>query len=461
MGSNIVPPDLLFGRIRDNGLRLIRLAHEAGFNKLRVWGGGIILPGDMYELADELGIMLFQEFPLSQYPFDDPAFVVNLKDAAINIVKQLGNHPCIIEWSGGNEVPWGSSNHPALEVLREVTRQFDDRKFRDTSPIEGEGGHWPYIFHPEECPPEGWGYGGATNYYQGWNSKPGMRFGEFAANSPANLEVWHREILPESQWPLNDTEDPILVRKNVYHAVGGDSWLHKNHLEKYFGTFEGIEELVEAGQFFGAEGLRYAMDELRRRGERVGGFTSWIYNEPWPNGAGSYMIDYDGRPLMNYDFVKQALAPITLSVCQDAMFFDPEEGVRVSLWIVSDRDHPSDGLKWKWTARDREGSVIKRDYGTVSIKPQEAKKIDDIHFMPSGETDVGPWFLELELCDRNDGRLTERIHIFGAKNARGQFGGLIRRTGTPTSAHEDDQAIIGKYKAYLASISTVLESANA
>lgn len=58
MGSNLIPPDLLFGRIMERGPRLLELAKRAGMSMLRLWGGGVVLPEDMYDLADEYGIML-------------------------------------------------------------------------------------------------------------------------------------------------------------------------------------------------------------------------------------------------------------------------------------------------------------------------------------------------------------------------------------------------------------------
>ena len=68
IGSNILPPDLLFGRMDERGPRLIHLAHQAGMNTLRVWGGGVFPSEAMLDLADKLGIMLSQEFPDVELP---------------------------------------------------------------------------------------------------------------------------------------------------------------------------------------------------------------------------------------------------------------------------------------------------------------------------------------------------------------------------------------------------------
>ena len=64
---------------------------------------------------------------------------------------------------------------------------------------------------------------------------------------------------------------------------------------------------------------------------------SWNYNQPWPNGAGSYMVDYDGCPLMNYDFVKQALAGTGKpDVKYPSLLYDAAEGIAAQLVLVSD-----------------------------------------------------------------------------------------------------------------------------
>ena len=64
MGSNILPPDCLLARGDERGIRLLHLAKEAGMNAFRVWGGGISFSQRMYDMADDLGLMMSQESPL-------------------------------------------------------------------------------------------------------------------------------------------------------------------------------------------------------------------------------------------------------------------------------------------------------------------------------------------------------------------------------------------------------------
>ena len=149
IGSNILPPDLLFGRMDERGPRLIRLAAAAGMNTLRVWGGGVFPSEAMLDLADELGVMLSQEFPMSSCrPETDPVFLGNLERTIRQLVKRYRNHPCIIEWTGGNEMWWyQGDDHAALHLLERIVAEEDDRLFRATCPIQGAR-HSPWHYDP-------------------------------------------------------------------------------------------------------------------------------------------------------------------------------------------------------------------------------------------------------------------------------------------------------------------------
>jgi beta-mannosidase len=454
MGSNLIPPDLLFGRIDQRGLRLLELAHRADINCLRVWGGGVIYSDAMYDRADELGIMLLSEFPLANaVPEPDPVFLANFEFTITNILKQTRNHPCIVEWTGGNEMPWWpwpfpfpetGTRHPALQTMERLVRELDGRIFRSTESAQGSGAHgsYTYVYHTEPAPYLSWLGAGNQNLYRRYDTSCEMRLSEFGCNSPANLEVWHRDIPPESQWPLTNYHDPVLVRKNVFHGAAlPQNWLHKEITERVFGPAEDLEQIVRGGQFLAAEGLRYAMDALRRKGTALGGgFMSWDYNEPWPNGAGSYLIDYDGRPLMNYDFVKQALAPVVLSLKYNSLLYDSAAGVKAELWIASDAPQPAAGLKWRWLARDRRGLVIAQDGGETSIDPQEARRLATLDFKPPAKTALGPVFVEMQLHDGAGRLLAERIHVFGAAAAvNDSLAGLLRNR-TPDKDDDAEQA---------------------
>ena len=406
-------------------------------NTLRLWGGGVIFHDPVYDLADELGIMLIQEFPLANHlPPKEPDYLAMLEATARNIVRQVRNHPSIIEFDGGNEMHWKSdTDHPALHLLRRIVAEDDGRTFRATCPDLGSG-HGPWEFDRK------W-YGPINEFnvmvnLHGKNQllRPTMRQGEFGTHSPAHLEVWHREIPPKDQWPIVGVKNEVLHRKRAVRAIGPYNWLNMNILEDVFGPFGSLPELVEAGQFYGADGLRYMVDALRRTGKRLGGLTTWDFNEPWPNGAGSYLVDYDGRPRMMYDFLKQALAPLSLSLKYDSPFYPLDTGIKAELFLTSDAPQPAENLRWKWLARDRRGTVFARNEGTAAIAPLEVKSLGAVTLTPPAKTVFGPIFVELRLEDSGGKLLTERLHVFGLANLPGPLAQLVKNQG----ADPDDDA---------------------
>ena len=425
MGSNFVVPDLLYARAEKKYRYFVKMAKECNMNTLRQHGGQVVFAKDFYDAADEMGIMVLADFPIGNcVPENEPVFLENFKDTIQNIVRQLRNHPSIIEWSGGNELDWyfnPNADHTALRAEEQaVSAEDDTRLFRATCPISGSR-HAP------------WDYQMDVTYKQfnrdikdNFGKIPMMRYGEFGCQTPANLETWYRDVPPESQWPIEE-EDPVLIRKNAVNAVfGPDFWLCKGRIEQLFGKADGLEMLIRAGQFIGAEGVRYMMDALRAKGKRVGGFTSWDYNEPWPNCAGSYMIDYDGRPVMMYHYVKQALEPLALQLKYDHILYDFYEDTYAELLLVSDKAEKSGMLRWKWTARDRFGKVFGTNSGTAETLPQEAASLDRIRINPPENMMFGPSIVELTLQDGDGSLISERMYVFGAKGAVAPLRGLLK-----------------------------------
>ena len=104
-GANWIPADSFVTRMTDERYRfLLQSAVDANMNMLRVWGGGIYEDNRFYDLADELGLLVWQDFMFacSMYPGDEP-FVESVRQEAIENVRRLRNHPSLALWAGNNE----------------------------------------------------------------------------------------------------------------------------------------------------------------------------------------------------------------------------------------------------------------------------------------------------------------------------------------------------------------------
>ena len=77
-------------------------------NMIRVWGGGTYEDDRFYELADENGILVWQDFMFActAYPAD-LTFLKRVSEEADYNIKRLRNHACLAMWCGNNEVVEG------------------------------------------------------------------------------------------------------------------------------------------------------------------------------------------------------------------------------------------------------------------------------------------------------------------------------------------------------------------
>lgn len=133
-GANWIPEDTFFSRItRARLAERFRDATDAGMNLLRVWGGGIYESDDFYDLADENGILVWQDFLLACAAYSEDAelwdeFAAEARDN----VTRLASHASLVVWNGGNENIWGWVDWKWRPRLRGAT--WGDGYYQDLFP---------------------------------------------------------------------------------------------------------------------------------------------------------------------------------------------------------------------------------------------------------------------------------------------------------------------------------------
>lgn len=105
-GSNFIPPDIFWPSVTPARIRtLFEAVVDGNQNMLRVWASGAYSPDFMYDLADEMGILLWSEFEYGDalYPVDVD-FLENARQEAVYQVRRVNHHPSLALWAGGNEL---------------------------------------------------------------------------------------------------------------------------------------------------------------------------------------------------------------------------------------------------------------------------------------------------------------------------------------------------------------------
>ena len=330
-GSNFVNPEIFPGKITGQTyLSLLELAKEANFNILRIWGGGIVNKESFHELCDEMGIMVWQEFPLSCNDYSSKErYLSVLEQEATAIIGRLRQHPSTVLWCGGNELfnNWSGMTDQslALRLLNSLCLKHDPyTPFIPTSPIAGMG-HGHYVFRDNELGQE---------VYEWMNKSQNTAYTEFGISSPSSTTILESIIPEEELWPPK--EGTSWESHHAFNAWIGDTWLRVEMLQHYFREIEGLDDLVEKGQLIQAEGLKYIYEEARRQKPYCSMVLNWCYNEPWPTAANCSIINYPDIPKRAFYEVSKACRPFLLSARLFQFMYAPDENLKAELWVLND-----------------------------------------------------------------------------------------------------------------------------
>ena len=310
---------------------LLRSAKEAGFNMIRIWGGGIYEHDYFYDLCDSLGLMVWQDFIFAGTPYpDSPEMLASIHEEARQQVSRLARHPCIVLWCGNNEVKngwedWGwqgqfnwtpeqrarlekamdtifgysrnsrnsrdssiSSNTSSTSILAKAVKECDplQRPYITTSPLYGWG-------HPE-CVTHGnshyWGVWWGEMPFEVYGEKTGRFMTEYGFQSYPLMSTL-RQFCPEEQLHI----DSPTLRSHQKHGRGRE--IIDKAMRQYYGFDSrtlSLEDYAYVSQLLQAWGVGYGIYQHLSRQPHCMGTLYWQLNDCWPVASWS-SIDYYGN----------------------------------------------------------------------------------------------------------------------------------------------------------------------
>ena len=330
-GANWVSPDIFPGTLTEERYReMLTLAHDANMNILRLWGGAIVQKEPFYDICDELGILIWQEFPLAcnRYP-DDDAYLSVLNQESRSILRRLRQHPCLSLWCGGNELfnSWSGMTDQSLPLRllnRNCYELAPQTPFLMTSPVMGMG-HGHYAFRDPSTGEEAW---------QLFQQADCTAYTEFGVAGPAPRAVLESFLSPGELFPPR----PGTVWE-THHAFG--AWMPSSHLyldliEHYFGPSATLDEMIERGQLLQCEGYKGLFEEARRQKPVAAMALNWCLNEPWPTAANNSLLSYPCVPKPALAAVRDACRPTLASARIRKFSWRAGEGFDPELWVLHD-----------------------------------------------------------------------------------------------------------------------------
>jgi beta-mannosidase len=371
-GANWIPEDHLLTRItREDLAAAVDRAVAAHVNLLRVWGGGIYESEDFYELCDERGVLVWQDFLLAcaAYAEEDPIRSEVVAEAREQVAR-LTPHPSLVIWNGSNENVWGHEDWGWKDELGDRTwgaGYYDDvfpavlaeldptRPYTPSSPASP--GHDPEQVHPNDDrfgTHHEWEVWNRVDYTT-WLTHVPRFASEFGFQAPPTWATLTRALAPED---LRKDSPAFLLHQK---AEDGNGKLDRGlapHLPQP-ATFPDWHWATQLNQ---ARATTFAIEHLRSHTPRTMGSIVWQLNDCWPVTSWA-VVDGDGRLKPAWYALRAAYAPRLVTL-------QPRDGAP-HLVLVNDTDEA-----WEGTARVRrtafDGAELAAQDLAVHVPPRSA-----------------------------------------------------------------------------------------
>lgn len=344
-GANMIPMAYFPAVAKPSDYRkLLTRCRDAHFNMIRVWGGGVYEDDAFYDLCDELGIMVWQDFMFacSMYPADS-LFISNVMEEASQQTRRLRNHACMALWCGNNEVAEGWARWGWQDQLPERDKTRIERACQDLfeltlAPIVKRNTSADYW---ESSPRLGRGdprslVEGDSHYWGLWHDEEPFdilstripRFmSEFGVQSFPSRQVLK---MISSDSPFNPESPEAAAHQK--HSRGFR--LMRDYAEHWYpgASMRSIDDFARITQVVQAEGMCAGIEAQRRHAPRCMGSLFWQLNDVWPSFSWS-SIDYTGREKLFFQMLRESFAPKTITWAV--------EGGKLKVWFMNDHIFPS------------------------------------------------------------------------------------------------------------------------
>ena len=383
-GANWIPADTFATRLtRDDYVRLLKDAALAHMNMLRVWGGGIYEPDVFYDLCDELGICIWQDFVFScaTYPGFDAAFRENVQAEAEDNVRRLRHHSCLALWCGNNELEQGLVG----DAWTARTMNWEDYKvlFDDLLPgvvkrLDPERDYWPCSphspkgdrrdFNNPDC--------GDAHLWSVWHGKQPFEWyrtcthrfnSEFGFQSFPEPRTVYGYTLPEDR---NITS--YVMEHHQRSGIGNSTIIH--YMLDWFRLPTSFEMTLWLSQILQGMAIKYAVEHWRRGMPRGMGTLYWQLNDCWPVASWA-SIDSLGRWKALHYMAARFYAPLLISGLEDG-----EKGT-VEVHVTSDCMDACEG-KVLWRLTDAGGKALDSGSRDVRVPARKNVRVQTLKLKP-------------------------------------------------------------------------------
>jgi beta-mannosidase len=383
MGADYIPEDNILSRTNPKRTRkLLEQCVAVNFNTIRVWGGGCYPPDYFFDICDELGLVVWQDFMFAcaVYNLTD-AFEWNIRAELADNIKRIRHHASLGLWCGNNEMEtfvergiWVGDPKQKADYIKmyeyifpQILKKLDPNTFYwPSSP--SSGGNFDSPDDPNR---------GDVHFWDVWHGdKPFTEYrkydfryvSEFGFQSFPALKTVESFTLPEDR----NIFSYIMERHQRNDAANGKIMKYMYQTFLYpndFGT------LLYASQLLQAEAIKYGVEHFRRNRGRCMGAIYWQLNDCWPVASWS-SIDYYFRWKALHYYAKRFFRPLLISCHEEGLLTQNpnanhqpqikaaiEKSFRLSVANETAEDRK---LTVAWEIRDKKAKALKGK--TIPVK---------------------------------------------------------------------------------------------
>ncbi len=378
-GANVIPFDSFPSRVTPDRYRqILTAARDANMNMVREWGGGIYESDEFYDICDELGLMVWQEFMFGgdMVP-GDLAFQENVREEAKQQVKRLRDHPSIVLWCGNNEIEAGwVAWADRLSFKESITPPQRDRVWEDyvvlfhgiLKSVADEYAaltpYWPSSPSADLEGPPSSEDNGDMHYWDVWHGLKPIE--DYNQQNPRFMSEFGFQSFPEMRTIRSfaapgDLAIDSEVMKSHQKNHGGNERILTYMLREYpeprdFASFIYLSQVQQA------EAIKVGAEHLRRNRPRSMGALFWQLNDCWPVASWS-SVDYFGRWKALQYYARRFYADLLISPYA-------HDGA-IDVYVVSDKLQATNG-RVHMQLLDFSGKVLIEKTQDVQIPAQSS-----------------------------------------------------------------------------------------
>ncbi|MEM1210713.1 MAG: glycoside hydrolase family 2 protein [Planctomycetota bacterium] len=378
-GANWIPADVFLTRVPDEQMSdLLQSAVDANMNMIRVWGGGIYEDDRFFDLCDELGLCVWQDFMFacSPYPTHDRHFLENVQREAEDNLRRLRHHASLALWCGNNELEWlNIADEPGDGKMswQQYKPLFDKILPKLCAKHCPETDYWPCSPHKplgkredvqaEHCGDNHvwgvWHHGEDFAWFRETQPRFISEFGFQSFPEPKTI----RPCLSETEGDLNLTS--VAMDQRQRSSAGTGQILHD--LARWFRMPSTFDHSLWLTQLVQAWCVQVGVEHWRRSMPRTMGAIYWQLNDCWP-GASWSSIDYLGRWKALHYVCKRIFAPLMVTAVED------EKMQHAELHLTSDLGEKTAGTL-HWDIARLDGRTVTTGSRRVRVGPRTSQHV--------------------------------------------------------------------------------------